>query len=195
MDRDYRAELDRETERRAAERAAGVFNTDNTDWLRERKVSIEQRISRKDAKILALSRGLNEPDYAAGCGYSGTDLSAHPTPYLRKWPNARKKRRVTVTQTVFYGIGHHTYVTLREEDNPIWSMEPDPIGDSKLLKGRWIEPWKDTEGDGLQISERCLTALDAARWIRNTFAALFSEKTHMLVHEHGERKWFYKDGD
>jgi hypothetical protein len=43
---------------------------------------------------------------------------------------------VKVTVSRYYEYGPHYYVTIREEDNPIWN------------DGKWVLFWDDTEGTG-----------------------------------------------
>lgn len=62
-----------------------------------------------------------KPDYAAGnmfgaCG----SIEDAPHPVQRYWPGAPKKRRVDVTIMTYDFGGHHYFVSIQEEENPVW---------------------------------------------------------------------------
>jgi len=66
----------------------------------------------------------------------GGHLEEISKPHTRFFPNPYRKRKVTVTISRYYGIGLHYYVSLQEEDNPIWNGEA------------WQTAWDDKEGRG-----------------------------------------------
>ena len=122
----------------------------------------------------------------------GGYLKEIPKPHKRKFEDKRRKREVTVTITMFFGVGKHYYVGIREEDNPIWDStveEHGPIG--------WHHAWDDDGKNGERFSERFTIKEDAERYIKKKFKKHFPKKTHKLVLDLiGETtQWFYKEGD
>ena len=111
----------------------------------------------------------------------------------RKYPG-RTKRKVEVSARVYYGIGMHYWITLHEEDNPIWDA-----------KGKgWRSCWDDTEGRGAIESSPFLSMVSAKEWIAEQVKTQFPKKTHKIgavnfggLSEGGEKKWLgiYKEGD
>lgn len=110
-----------------------------------------------------------------------------PHPHIRLFPHYSEcKRRVVVKISLFRGYGHHFYVDLTEEHNPVWDEET----------GRWIVPAGDEDGAGEQRVMGFATERHARRWIEAIFHERFSEATHEL-HVHGDvtEHWLYGEGD
>jgi hypothetical protein len=117
--------------------------------------------------------------------FFGGYLEEVPKPHKRKFDDKRRKRRVFIRITIFYGIGIHYYVDIREESNPIWHKD----------KKCWWEPW-DFKDDRLYFTERCLTEKDAMDYIKKMELKYFPSTTHKLIKgDLGQKKWNYKEGD
>jgi hypothetical protein len=82
---------------------------------------------------------------------------------------------------------------LAEEENPIWSKDANWSGEQP--NGQWMETWDDPYVKGVSVSERCMNPLDVDRWIAYAFKKCFNERTHELVFEFPEQRWFYREGD
>lgn len=122
----------------------------------------------------------------------GGHLKEIPKPHIRVWDKpGRKKRRVEVNITVFYGIGHHYHVNIREEENPILCSCAD------AEKVHHHKTWDDKDADGKTFDDKFNTEKEARNWVRKIFKKNFSRTTHELVSGLGndKLKWFYKDGD
>jgi hypothetical protein len=96
---------------------------------------------------------------------------------------------------MYYGLGKHYWVSMHEEDNPIWDKEG---------KG-WRSCWDDTyENKGRIESAPFLSMISAKQWIERMQKEMFPKKTHRLmpidfggISERDEQKWLgiYKEGD
>lgn len=120
------------------------------------------------------------------CGHFqfGGHRADFPKVVQREFPASRKRRKVTLTISIFFGIGRHYYVDLTEEDNPLW----DP--NQKC----WVKPWDDVEAKGQRFSERFASERAAERWARRIIAKHFPR--HRIVRSGGrDNRWHYKDGD
>jgi len=107
-------------------------------------------------------------------------------PYKRQFPGD-KKRRVEVRVMQYYGIGIHFYVSVREEENPIWDEK----------ENYWTTCWDDKseETRGKRFSDRFVDYEDVEIFIKETFEKNFSQKTHLLEFDfETEKKWFYGEG-
>jgi len=120
--------------------------------------------------------------------------------YIKDYPNAKRKfpgktkRRVSVSARMYYGIGKHYWVTMHEEDNPIWDAKE---------KG-WRECWDDLKKNGRIESAPFLSIVSAQSWIKTMTKKYFPAKTHTIgaidfggLSEGDEQKWLgiYKEGD
>lgn len=115
-------------------------------------------------------------------------------PKARRMFPGRKKRLVKITAKVYYGLGHHYWITMHEEDNPIWDAK----------ERAWRTCWDDTDGRGAIESKSFLSMVSAQQWIRATQKKMFPTRTHKLgeidfggLTEEDEKLWFgiYKEGD
>jgi hypothetical protein len=86
---------------------------------------------------------LLKSNYAEGIRVTGGHIKdfQHLSPFTRKFPNRYSRRKVKVTISRYYGYGPHYYVTIQEEDNPIW--------DGK----EWRMCWDDKEGKGISDTD------------------------------------------
>lgn len=131
-------------------------------------------------------------DYGAGSSRGG-DIANIPEPHQRMFPG-RRKRKVRVSITRFYGVGIHFYASLREESNMIWCA----CKDAYQQKPHWHQAWDDREGNGREFSGRFNTHEAAQDFINRTAAKEFPAKTHRILADFGQDKapkWFYRDGD
>ena len=125
----------------------------------------------------------------------GGKLEDIPQPILRLFPQARRKRIVTICFTHYAGIGKHVYADVKEEDNPVWNGE------------RWAEPWHDHEGAGERFSQAFVDSdmsvayNNAAKWAQGIVEEHFPVATHKPIKAGDDlyvarpRRWHYKDGD
>jgi hypothetical protein len=119
---------------------------------------------------------------------------------IKDYPNARRKfpgrakRHVRISACMYYGIGKHYWVTMHEEDNPIWDAK----------EKAWRKCWDDLKKNGHIESQAFLSMVSARGWIEKMQKKYFSKKTHVLdpidfggLSEEDEQKWLgaYKDGD
>lgn len=118
---------------------------------------------------------------------------AHYPGARRQFPG-RKKRRVSISARSYYGIGKHYWVTMHEEDNPIWDTK----------EKSWRICWDDFEGRGAIESKSFLSIVSAQGWIKEVQKKQFPTKTHVVdavdfggLTEADEQKWLgiYKEGD
>lgn len=126
-----------------------------------------------------------KPDYSKYCGHYGGLVPDNP---IRMWPKCQRKRRVTISIIMFYGIGQHYWVSLKEDGNPVWNTE----------EGYWFEPWsdRDPEGRGKRLdTQKFNTLIEAKRWIAETLAKEFPKKTHTYYNSNTYKRWYYKEGD
>jgi len=85
----------------------------------------------------------------------------------------------------YTGIGKHWFVSLKEEDNPIWDVQEDG----------WRIAWDDTEARGRYFDgPKSLSYGWAHTWAKQMIAR------HFPNHEiHGDFDapvhWFYREGD
>ena len=123
---------------------------------------------------------------------SGGNIKDYPNA-KRKFPG-RTKRHVRVSVRMYYGIGKHYWLTLHEEDNPIW--------DSK--EKAWRECCDDLKKNGHIESEHFLSMVSAQDWLEKIINKLFPAKTHIIdaidysgITEEDEKNWLgiLKEGD
>jgi len=126
--------------------------------------------------------------------YYGGNIAELPKPRRRRYgTRKREKRPVKVSVHKYYGLGQHYWVSLHEDDNPIWD---------KKEKG-WRFCWDDNEGKGRIFSEPFLSMLSAQLWIEEMVKTEFPKKHFELntnlngLTEEDEKVWFgtYKEGD
>lgn len=116
----------------------------------------------------------------------GGHLTEIPMPHKRMFPG-RKKRRVRVHWHSWAGAGgHHYYVTITEEGNPIYNVS----------RHCWQQAWDDTKYKGIYLSDKFANTVLARAWVQKMQRENFPRKTHILEWESGDtRKWFYREGD
>ena len=93
----------------------------------------------------------------------GGTLGEIPEPHKRKFSDKRRKRRVTVSVSVYSGIGHHYWVRLREEENPIWDSSSDD----------WRIAFDDKDAHGDSISKPFDTSMQARAFVYDEIAKKF----------------------
>lgn len=141
----------------------------------------------------------------------GGYLREIPKPHVRKFgsvaigallPDGRiaEKRPVVVSIMKFYGIGQHLHVSIREDDNPIWNVDPNHWAQRLEKGGLWHEAWDDEMLRGLAFDESFVKRRDALAWVKSIAKKHFSTKTHRLVwnpHRSTVRRpqWIYREGD
>jgi len=110
-----------------------------------------------------------------------------PKPHRRFYDDRRRKRSVEVSVSRFWGQGDHYYVTLRQDDNPIWDATDD----------FWILAWDDHDkGEGLRLSRKFANRVFAQEWIDEQMAKYFPGHKLLWLEENVSAKWFYKtEGD
>ena len=126
----------------------------------------------------------------------GGHLSELPKPHFRRFgPHRKEKRPVKVSVHRYYGIGQHYWVTLREEENPIWDAEI----------GGWRQCWDDDKSKGRIESEQFLSLTSATLWVRKMQKKDYPPSRYKLstnvsctnLVEDEEKVWFghFKEGD
>lgn len=120
--------------------------------------------------------------------------------HIKDYPKAKRrfpgktKREVSISARSYYGIGVHYWVTMKEEDNPVWDAK----------EKSWRHCWDDIEARGHIESESFLSMVSAQQWIAKMQKKYFPPKTHTLrgvdfggLTEADEQKWLgtYKVGD
>jgi hypothetical protein len=116
--------------------------------------------------------------------YFGGELSEIALPHVRFFDVSRRKREVVVSVQVFYGIGQHYHVTLKQQGNPIWNRR----------HRRWQRPRYDKH-DGRSVGDKFDTYKEAETFIRRVLRWVFPN--HRAIRDDCTgRRWFYKrDGD
>ena len=107
---------------------------------------------------------------------TGGHLKDIPKPHHRMYPckNGKRPLRITVMR---YSCGVHFWVTITEDDNPIWdtSAYDGTWGGSEGQVIGWHSAWDDKEGKGRAFSEQCNTPREAriyiAKVLRENFPA------------------------
>jgi hypothetical protein len=120
--------------------------------------------------------------------------------HIKDYPNAKRrfpgktKRHVRISAQMYYGIGKHYWVSMYEEDNPIWDAK----------EKTWRSCWDDLEKNGHIESAPFMSMVSAQEWIKKIQRKYFPKKTHILdpialggLRESDEQKWLgiYKEGD
>jgi hypothetical protein len=119
---------------------------------------------------------------------------------IKDYPNAKRKfpgrtkRLVRISARMYYGIGKHYWITMHEENNPIWDAK----------EKAWRECWDDLKKNGRIESQSFLSIVSAKLWIEEVAKKYFPKKTHKLqdidfggLTEEDEKRWLgiYKEGD
>lgn len=131
------------------------------------------------------------PDYECNHSRRGGYISELKEPHHRWFPHGRQKREVTVTISTYQGMcpgAKHYYISLREEDNPIWDG----------FNHQWTMFWDDKIGEGRKLETKKNSEEEARAWALKTFQEEFNPKTHKLASEYGryKPKWMYlREGD
>lgn len=116
----------------------------------------------------------------------GGYLREIPKPHKRKWPESREKRTVNISCSIYSGIGKHYYVSILEEDNPIWNAKREV----------WQKAWDDKKGKGKSFGTRSFDShRQAMDHIRKILAENFSPETHWFYENSTGETWFYREGD
>lgn len=116
---------------------------------------------------------LTEQQYKSNSSSSGGYLNEIPEPHIRKFPNPYSKRKVKITVSRYYGYGIHYYVSIREDDNPIWNSE----------RNLWTRAWDDKEGEGKTDTDLYFDGDDNAN-IRTDAYELAIGKAKMVLKRH-----------
>lgn len=106
----------------------------------------------------------------------GGKLSEIPKPHRRLFDDKRRKRKLKISVQVFYGIGRHYHVTVRQEDNPIWNpltqaqaspswREVQNMDYGKEIVG-WQLAWDDEDGHGKSVLDKFDTLTQAKNFIK-----------------------------
>ncbi len=127
--------------------------------------SIEDRLGRERNKEMST------------CGGYLKDI---PKPHKRKWPGHAERRRINITVGSFGIVGGiHYYVTLREEDNPIWDSTPDRY--SKGEPSGWTSAWDDDKANGRIFERKCKSLHEVARFTDLVLALNFSKDKYEIT--------------
>lgn len=127
---------------------------------------------------------------------TGGELVSVPKPHVRYYSlvNPHKpKRGVKISVMKYYGAGTHYYVSIKEDDNPIWNAK----------EHCWHYPADDVKGRGRDFEQKFNTLLEAKLFVRDKLKKHFPLSTHKPTHDwdnlvEPERKvWFgrFKEGD
>ena len=139
----------------------------------------------------------SKPDYTERCGFTGGHLADLPKPHIPLYSKHSQKlgvrRPVHVSIMVFYGLGRHYYVDIREEANAFWDSRTDPV----FRTGpHWARPWRlDPKHAGRSEHGRFDNMLDATRFVREVVKKYFPKTTHIVSDEQQRTRWFYREGD
>ncbi len=120
-------------------------------------------------------------------GAFGGTLNDIPKPHIRKFYDYGKRRvRISIMR---YSMGLHYYVSIEEEDNPLWDT-------SNPKKPLWRVPWKDNKGKGISIGKQFNTVLAAEHFMVQTLKKQFSKSKYRYDFETKETEFIYsKEGD
>lgn len=91
---------------------------------------------------------------------SGGHIADYPGPHRRYYDDRRRKRKVTVG-VIVYSIGKHYWVSMRQDDNPIW--------DGKS----WRLCWDDKESRGRVLSRQCDNKIEVHHFVRHAMHFVF----------------------
>jgi hypothetical protein len=133
-----------------------------------------------------------DPDHHKHVGHFGGNIADVPKPHIYLWDHPTRKRRVRVRILVYTGAGHHYHVSLRQESDGVWCRRVEP---PYTTEPHWRECWDDAKAKGLDLSEKFNTMAEAAVWIRKMKRKYFPPKTHVLVDDIYDTRWYYRDGD
>ncbi len=121
------------------------------------------------------------------CDISGGSIKDLPEPHIRKFDDKRLKRKLIVNITVYYSLGRHYYVSVREEFNSIY--------DAKEKGGR--DCWDDEIGKGKNFYiPKFDNRLEMEKYLRRLKRWVFPKhKFEYNTCGNITKKWFYRDGD
>jgi hypothetical protein len=114
---------------------------------------------------------------------SGGYLREIPKPHVRMFADKRRRRKVSVTIGVFYGIGHHYHVTMSEEDNPIWNC----------AENCWQFAWDDKNYRGRIETGIFGLETQAIDYVKRTARRYFPKHSHRLTKPFSSSRFFYKE--
>lgn len=100
-----------------------------------------------EEEVIETDRGHVFPvDYNRDGKITGGYLEDIPEPHIRKWPGSPHKRELTVRITRYYYEGTHYYISIQEEENPLWNGTPYEHDESRPVG--WVVAWDDKEAQG-----------------------------------------------
>jgi len=124
----------------------------------------------------------------------GGHLKDIPKPHRRWYDDKRRKRTVEIEVMVFWGIGHHYYVNIKEDYNGIWNTKEET----------WQECWDDKNARGKQFDKKFSNIIEARLWVETIRKKHFSKGRHKLVGNWDNLQWkedkavwlgIFKEGD
>jgi hypothetical protein len=124
----------------------------------------------------------------------GGYLKEVPKPHKRWYDDKRRKRVVQIEVMVFWGIGHHYYVNIKEDWNGIWNAKDE----------LWQECWDDPKARGKQFDKKFDNCVLAAEWVKQIQKKHFPKRTHKLEGNWDNLQWredkavwlgIFKEGD
>lgn len=129
----------------------------------------------------------------------GGYLKDIPRPWRRYFDDKRRKRKLRISIGTF-SIGVHYFVTIHQEDNPIWDCRthaeerPDWKEIQETEYGNevicWHKAWDDKEGEGIHLSEKFDTQFQAKKWIDKQLKRF---PQHQVVWDSPDAEWIYKN--
>lgn len=153
------------------------------------------------------------PDFTLSCGRMcpGNPKELLPE-VVRMYPNPVTKRTVTVTFNSWEGLApgaKHTWVSIKEEDNPVWDGRPRDEDDDPTKPNGWTKFYQDDETfpdsyrkvvTGRLLSERFLHRSSATRFAKRTLLKEFPPDRYQYrwgykSAKFDEGKWAYGEGD
>ena len=143
-----------------------------------------------------MKRRVVVPHEGGDVGWSGGGMFAEfKPPHVRLFDVEKRRRKVRLRFSRFYGEAHHLYASLKEEDNPFWRPRSGRECPSRH------SCHDDAEGRGKKLEKKFRTEVAAKNWVKAMVRKHFPKKTHVVQRDlAGECdlknvKWIYKNGD
>ena len=130
-----------------------------------------------------MSKGKKTLSEPSGEVVWGVNLEEVPEPHRWWFDDKRHRRGVTVTIGTFFGVGHHFYAEIEEQDDYVWDS----------CRKAWRRPWVAPPHGGQKFEERWSTVAAAERYVELILADHFPR--HKVVSAKGRAIWRYREGD
>ena len=116
---------------------------------------------------------------------SGGYLKDIPKPHRRRWPDDTEAKRCVHIRCAMYSVGVHYWVSLEEEDNPLWNsgVYNDSWGDSAGTIIGWQIAWDDEDARGRRFEKQTKSFAEAQHFARKVMAEHFPPDQYYVTGE------------